>query len=77
VALVACNVAHAKASAFAMICFFYTGEESMRRSEYRKFRNRIEGARGVRQEDKEIKQVRPMAFRLLLMMLWAKIRNGG
>ena len=49
----------------------------MRRSEYRKFRKRIDEARGARQEDKEIKQVRPMAFRLLLMMLWAKIRNGG
>lgn len=50
----------------------------MQRDEYAELRSRMEKRRELaKQKRDEIEEVKPMVFRLLLMMLWAKITGGG
>ena len=46
--------------------------------EYEKLRERIEKRRELAKVKRDkMEEVKPMVFRLLLMMLWAKITGGG
>lgn len=46
--------------------------------EYEELKKRMEKRRETaKQKRDKIEEVKPMVFRLLLMMLWAKITGGG